>query len=107
MISRGVTPPLSGVSRLAPAAINTAPPVPSRGRSHAFLLASTDRSFADFRAHYEQIGVVYPTYFDCSAAGDLTGSLETLRALVRQTADLVTVPPRTGTALQHTNGGVS
>ncbi len=41
------------------------------------------------------------------AAGDLTGSLETLRALVRQTADLVTVPPRTGTALQHTNGGVS
>ncbi len=57
----------------APATVSTAPPIPTTGRSQAFLLASTDRSFADFRDHYRQIGVVYPTYFDCSAAGDLTG----------------------------------
>jgi spore germination protein YaaH len=57
----------------APASVSTAPPVPSTGSAQAFLLASTGRSFADFRAHYRQIGVVYPTYFDCSAAGDITG----------------------------------
>jgi spore germination protein YaaH len=57
----------------APASVSTAPPVQSTGRAHAFLLASTDRSFADFRAHYRQIGVVYPTYYDCSANAELTG----------------------------------
>jgi spore germination protein YaaH len=57
----------------APAQVSTAPPVPSTGSAHAFLLASTGASFADFRAHYRQIGVVYPTYFDCTAAADLTG----------------------------------
>jgi spore germination protein YaaH len=49
------------------------PPLPSTGRAHAFLLASTDRSFADFRAHYRQIGTVYPTFFDCSEDAELTG----------------------------------
>ena len=49
----------------APATASTTPPVQSTGGAHAFLLASTDRSFADFRAHYRQIGVVYPTYYDC------------------------------------------
>ena len=53
-------------ARSAPATVSTAPPVRSNGSAQAFLLASTDRSFADFRAHYTQIGVVYPTYFDCS-----------------------------------------
>jgi spore germination protein YaaH len=53
--------------------VNTSPPVPTTGNAHAFLLASTDRSFADFRDHYRQIGVVYPTYFDCSADGQVTG----------------------------------
>jgi spore germination protein YaaH len=57
----------------APANISTAPPIPSTGTAQAFVLASTDASFADFRAHYRQVGVVYPTYFDCSAAADLTG----------------------------------
>ncbi|MEA2466847.1 MAG: hypothetical protein QOJ57_973 [Thermoleophilaceae bacterium] len=58
----------------APASVTVAPPVPSTGLAHAFLLASTDRSFADFRAHYRQIGTVYPTFFDCSAAAALTGA---------------------------------
>jgi spore germination protein YaaH len=48
--------------------------VPSTGRAQAFLLASTDRSFADFRAHYRNIGIVYPTFFDCSAGAELTGT---------------------------------
>jgi spore germination protein YaaH len=58
----------------APASVNLTPPVRSTGTAHAFLLASTDRSFADFRAHYRQIGTVYPTFYDCSSAGDLTGA---------------------------------
>jgi spore germination protein YaaH len=57
----------------APAAVSTAPPIQSTGKAYAFLLASTDRSFADFRAHYRSIGTVSPTYFDCSAEAQLTG----------------------------------
>jgi spore germination protein YaaH len=45
--------------------VRTQDPVPTSGHAHAYLLASTDQSFEDFRAHYRQIGVVYPTYFDC------------------------------------------
>jgi spore germination protein YaaH len=58
----------------SPASVSLAPPVQSTGLAHAFLLASTDRSFADFRAHYRQIGTVYPTFYDCSPAAELTGS---------------------------------
>ncbi|MEA2448968.1 MAG: hypothetical protein QOG63_900 [Thermoleophilaceae bacterium] len=57
----------------AAAYVNTSPPTPSTGSVHAFLLASTGRSFADFRDHYRQIGVVYPTYYDCSADGTVSG----------------------------------
>jgi spore germination protein YaaH len=55
----------------APATISTAPPIRSTGKAQAFLLATTDRSFADLRAHYTQIGVVYPTYFDCTPTADI------------------------------------
>lgn len=62
----------------APSATVTArteDPVPTSGHAHAFLLASTDQSFEDFRAHYRQIGVVYPTYYDCRGTNlDLTGA---------------------------------
>ena len=65
---------LGYVSRPAPAvAASTRPPVPSAGSAHAYLLASTDRSFVDFRDHYRNIGVVYPTYFDCTVNADLSG----------------------------------
>ena len=57
----------------APARVTVAPPIPSTGTAHAFLLASTDRSFADFRANYRQIGVVNPTYFDCTPNAELAG----------------------------------
>jgi spore germination protein YaaH len=48
-------------------------PPPTRGIAHAFLLASTSASFTAFRKHYMQIGVVYPTFFDCNVS---TGALE-------------------------------
>ncbi|MFL5885919.1 MAG: glycosyl hydrolase family 18 protein [Thermoleophilaceae bacterium] len=49
----------------APVTVTTTPPEQTTGSARAFLLASTDASFADFRAHYRQIGRVYPTYYDC------------------------------------------
>ena len=48
-------------------------PPPSTGNVHAFLLASTDLSFADFQAHYRRIGTVYPTYYDCEPDGAISG----------------------------------
>ena len=56
-----------------PAAVATAMPPPTTGNAHAFLLATTDQSFADFQAHYRQIGTVYPTYFDCRADASMIG----------------------------------
>jgi spore germination protein YaaH len=66
--SRGYASKPSNVTRI----VQRDPP-PTRGVAHAFLLASTDTSFAAFRARYTQIGVVYPTFFDCNV---VTGALE-------------------------------
>ena len=60
-------------SRSAPVSPTTTMPLPSTGHAHAFLLASTGQSFADFRAHYRQIGTVYPTYYNCTSTGALIG----------------------------------
>ena len=57
----------------AVASVQTQEPVPSTGSAHAFLLATTDQSFADFRAHYREIGYLYPTYFDCTSSATLAG----------------------------------
>lgn len=57
----------------SPLAVQTAPPTQTHGTVQAFLLASTDQSFYDLEAHYQQIGVVYPTYFNCGPAGTVTG----------------------------------
>lgn len=62
----------------AAAATRTADPVPTTGHAHAYLLASTDQSFADFRAHYRQIAVVHPTYYDCTGAAALDGADDAL-----------------------------
>jgi len=64
----GVTSELS-----APLQITTAPPPQSHGSVQAALLDSTDVSFDDLQAHYQQIGVLYPTYFECGAKGAVTG----------------------------------
>lgn len=52
----------------APARASTAPPQPTRGQAHAFLLASTDQSFRDLQANYARVGTVYPTFYDCDLA---------------------------------------
>ncbi len=56
-----------------PLALATADPPPTHGNAQAFLLASTDESFEDLQAHYEQIGVLYPTYFQCGPGGAIEG----------------------------------
>jgi spore germination protein YaaH len=55
-------------------AASTLAPTQTTGQARLFVLASTDSSFADFRAHYQQVGTIYPTYFNCSPA---TGQLVT------------------------------
>ena len=57
----------------APLNIELDPPPPTRGHARAFLLASTDRSFEDFQINYMNIGRIYPTYFDCTAAAGFIG----------------------------------
>jgi spore germination protein YaaH len=73
----------------APLTIETSDPPPTHGNVQAFLLASTDQSFFDLEAHYQQIGVVYPTYFECGPGGTVTGKdwpLVTSWARARQIA---------------------
>ncbi|MEA2209257.1 MAG: hypothetical protein QOF54_1734, partial [Solirubrobacteraceae bacterium] len=66
---------LGAVSAPAPAlTVHTSDPTPTSGSAQAFLLASTDQSFHDLQAHYQQIGVVYPTYFNCGAHGEVKGA---------------------------------
>ncbi|HEY3758323.1 MAG TPA: fibronectin type III domain-containing protein [Solirubrobacteraceae bacterium] len=62
----------------APLSFETSDPTPTHGHVQAFLLASTDQSFDDLEAHYQQIGTVYPTYFDCGAGGAVTGNNDPL-----------------------------
>jgi spore germination protein YaaH len=62
----------------APLSLETANPTPTHGHVQAFLLASTDQSFFDLEAHYQQIGVVYPTYFNCGSGGAVTGNNDPL-----------------------------
>jgi spore germination protein YaaH len=65
---------LGYVSAASPeVSVRTQQPVPTSGHAHAFLLATTDQSFADFRAHYRQIGYVYPTDYDCAPDATLSG----------------------------------
>jgi len=55
------------VGPASPAArVTQADPPPTTGSVHAYLLASTDKSYAAFRKHYRQIGHVYPTFYDCN-----------------------------------------
>jgi spore germination protein YaaH len=62
----------------APLEVQTAPPTQTHGHVQAFLLATTDQSFDDLEAHYQQVGVVYPTYFECGAEGTVTGNNDPL-----------------------------
>ena len=67
-----ISPPSSGLTVL------TAYPPPTHGDVQAYLLASTDESFEDLEAHYQQIGVVYPTYYECGPQGQIEGNNDAL-----------------------------
>ncbi len=62
----------------APVGFRTEPPLPTHGSVQAYVLASTSESFHDLEAHYQQVGVVYPTYYECGAGGEVTGGDEPL-----------------------------
>jgi spore germination protein YaaH len=58
---------------------------PEGGKAHpnspplllqAFLLTSAPDSFVDLQAHVGAIGVVYPTYFECSPSGEVAGATD-------------------------------
>ncbi len=66
--SLGYSSPESGA-----ATATTDAPTKSTGSVHAFLLASTGASFRDLQAHYQQIGTIYPTYYDCLGNGTFVG----------------------------------
>ena len=62
-----LSPPATSVN------VTTANPTPTSGHVYAFLLADTGQSFQDLQAHYQEIGTVSPTYYDCNGSGNLTG----------------------------------
>jgi spore germination protein YaaH len=71
----------------APLMLHTADPPPTHGNIQAYLLATTDESFEDLQAHYQQIGVLYPTYYECGPGGSIVGKddpLVTKWALARK-----------------------
>ena len=87
-----------------PLRARTLAPTPSAGHAHAFLLASTDRSFQDFRARYRSVGTVYPTYFDCLGDGSLSGhdyALVSRHAQARQVKLLPRVSCQSGAVLNR------
>ena len=56
-----------------PVEVTTQAPPQTSGGTFAFVLASTSRSFHALQAHYQQIGTVVPTYFDCRSDGAFEG----------------------------------
>ena len=58
----------------SPLPVATLPPIPATGPLEAYLLASTDQSFDDLAAHYQQVSTIHPTYFEVRADGSLIGS---------------------------------
>jgi spore germination protein YaaH len=77
---------LLGAPALAGATSSAAPPAdpeggeapqnPSPTPLQAFLLTSSPDSFTDLQAHVGAIGVVYPTYFECSPGGEAVGAAD-------------------------------
>jgi spore germination protein YaaH len=75
-----------------PLAVRTEDPTPTHGHVHAFMLATTDQSFHDLEAHYQQIGVVYPTYFHCDPGGVLVGHDDPLVTGWSQAREIAVMP---------------
>ncbi len=53
-----------------------APATAAAQQLQAFLLTSSPDSFVDLQAHARAIGVVYPTYFECSPGGEVVGAAD-------------------------------
>jgi len=70
----------------------TQAPLQSTGSAHVFLLASTGASFRDFQAHYQEIGTVYPTYYECDSSGVFWSSCQKKRASERRARITRSVP---------------
>jgi spore germination protein YaaH len=86
--TRGYASPPSPVT-----SILQADPPPSTGDAQTFLLASTDTSFVAFQEHYRQIGVVYPTFFDCNLqTGAITGKNDALIVSYAQNRKIKVLP---------------
>jgi spore germination protein YaaH len=81
------------LSELTPAvSITTAVPAPAQGRAHAFLLASTGQSFKDLQEHYDRIGTLYPTYYECAPDGSISGGDDALVTLWAQLRAIRVLP---------------
>ncbi len=53
--------------------VTTRTPARTTGNATAFILASDGESFADLQRHYMHVGTIFPTYFNCTSAGGVTG----------------------------------
>jgi spore germination protein len=58
------------------AVLMLAPATSAAQQLQAFLLTGAPDSFADLQAHVGAIGVVYPTYFECSPGGEVVGAAD-------------------------------
>jgi spore germination protein YaaH len=76
----------------APVRVTTHNPSPSTGHAQAFILGDTDQSFLDFETHYQQIGVIYPTYYTCNGAGALEGTNNPLWTKWAQAREVQVLP---------------
>jgi spore germination protein YaaH len=75
-----------------PATVVTANPTPTSGHVFAFLLADTGQSFTDFQAHYQEIGTVSPTYYDCDTSTHMTGANVPLITQWAQAREVAVLP---------------
>jgi spore germination protein YaaH len=53
--------------------VTTRTPPRTTGDASAFVLASDGGSFADLQRHYMHVGTIFPTYFNCTPGGGVTG----------------------------------
>jgi spore germination protein YaaH len=66
----------------------------SAKRVQAYLLSSSPDSLRDLRAHAHSIGVVYPTYFNCTVPGGRVTGIEVAEDTAYARAQGIAVMPR-------------
>jgi len=53
--------------------VTTRTPAKTTGNATAFILESDGASFADLQRHYMHVGTIFPTYFNCTPSGGVSG----------------------------------